>query len=1129
MRTDEAQIAASDPRASAFVAANAGAGKTATLVRRVARVLLGGARPEAILCVTYTKAAAAEMQRRLFKDLGAWAVMDDAALAARLAEIGEGLRGGDSLARARRLFARALDTPGGLKIQTLHAFCEQLLRRFPLEAGVHPGFQVLDERQAAHAAQAARAAVARTAADAPAGVAARAYAHFAIQLRGEAFDKLFTGFGQRRAALAAYFANHRQAGFPNEVWRRCGFDAPTSRAAIHAECLGRIRWRQWRRAAERLGTSAMVTDQKLAAAMAALGEDADVEQVWPLFLTKNNTERARFFTKSVDADVRDWLESERDRHAEACRRASAAGLAEETCHALVLAQLYLAAYEDAKAARGALDFADLIARSVELISVRADAAWVLYKLDGGVDHVLLDEGQDTAPEQWDLLAALTGEFFTGLGSRGGFRTIFAVADEKQSIFSFQGAAPERFAAQRQDFQRLIEAAGGRFASPTLRESWRSTPEILAFVDKVFADPDARAGLLAGSDSLPPRHLASRPPGGGVDLWPLEPRGEAPEPAPLAPVDAAPENDANRRLADRIAADILRRVLGREAVIDRVSRAPRPCRFGDMLILVRRRNALFHEIIRALKRAGVAVGGADRLALSEHGAFQDLLALGRFVRFPDDELTLACLLRGPFCDVSEDDLYDLAHPREAGLWDELRGRAGERPAWADALAVLDHAIAEAAARSPFDFYERMLNRLDDAGRSLRQRLLTRLGGEAEQAVAAFLAEVLAAEQRGARDLEQVIADLADSVTEVTREADEREDGEGETRVMTVHGAKGLEAPIVYLPDTTARATPQDGALLQTADGGFLYAPRKGDDCEASAAAREAREAAGDRESTRLLYVALTRARDRLIIAGVESQAYRFQRSWRDFVERAFGELANRPFLLDSESEGRRFGCDPLVAEASATPETVATPPPAWIGRPAPREGSAARAPRPSGDVGAALSPLAEIGGLDRWRRGALIHALLQQLPEAPPESRSAFADRRLAREAGLTPAQRAEIAAAALRVLGDRRFAAVFGPGSRAEVSLVGAVRGQPVAARVDRLVVTPEKVLVIDFKTNRVAPDDAAAASPAYIRQLALYVALLRQIYPGREIEAALLWTDGPTLMPVPTAILDKALSALQA
>ena len=1135
------QIVASDPEVSAFVTANAGSGKTRTLVDRVARLLLRGSKPETILCVTYTKAAAAEMQRRLFETLGGWAVMDDALLARELADIGEQA---SDLAGARRLFALALETPGGLKIQTIHAFCEKLLHRFPLEAGVSPGFQVLEDQAAREVSAEARRTIALLAQADPAGPLGRAYAAFAVALDYRSFEEMFAAFEARRPALAAYFgAFANDAAMAEDVWRTCGFDAASPAADLEAEALAFTDWNALTAAGRALVATGAATDVKLgeemlAVALAHAAGNAGFDDLWGTFCTQAGKPKARLGTNGLGAATRDWLADLQRRLGEVCDRIKAARVAEDSIAALGLAAAYVSLYEAAKQAQGGLDFADLIERTRELLTWRADAAWVLFKLDGGIDHVLVDEAQDTSPEQWDIVRALTGEFFSGAGSRPDDRTVFAVGDEKQSIYSFQGADPRRFLAEQGEHEALVRGGGGRFEAPALINSYRSTPEVLAFVDAVFRPGAALAALRPDRAGQPIRHGAVRPPGHGiVDVWPLEEGDQAPETDPWAPVDTEPPESANKKLARRIAREI-KAMAGRgEAVFGR-GEVARPMGYGDVLILVRRRGALFHEIIRALKREGVPVGGADRMTLSDHIVFQDLIALGRFCLYPDDDLTLAALLRSPFCDLDEDSLYALAYGRGARpLWSRLLERAEERPEWRSARDFLRAARAEARSRRPFDVYARLLGRTDGEGRSMRARILTRLGREAEQALDAVLAEALKAERRGVRELETFVADMASTAVEVKRE---QEDGKGEVRVMTVHGAKGLEAPVVILPDTSTRAAALGGPLLRTLGGGFLWCARKGDDCEASAAARQARVDAADGESLRLLYVALTRARDRLIVCGVEpGRASLKDGSWRQHVELALAdpEIASQVRELGAGEAPPllRFGADPAIALAERVAKAQVAAAPAWLKARAPLEpaGLAYASPSHLAEVnkGPAPSPLAASGGLGRFRRGEIIHRLLQLLPDIPPAERRGAAAALMARERDLTPEQRAEMAAAALAVLEDARFAAVFGPGSRAETAIAGRApelpEGLAVSGRLDRLVIEPGRVLVADFKTNRPSPDRIEDADPAYVTQMAVYAAVLRAAFPGRRVEAALVWTDGPKLMPVPENLMAAALKAL--
>jgi ATP-dependent helicase/nuclease subunit A len=1147
-RLDPQQLAA-DPGRSAFVRANAGSGKTKTLIDRVARLLLEGAEPAAILCVTYTKAAAAEMQRRLYRRLGDWSVMADAPLTGQLAEL-EGRPDAayeqGRLSAARALFARALETPGGLKIQTIHAFCEKLLRRFPLEAGVSPGFQVMDDAQSAAIAAAARGALARYAVGTQGGVA-QAYARLSIELDFASFQQMFRDFEARRGGLQDFFA--REDGLDGAidwVWAACGLAAGVAPEAVEAEARAGFDAALWREAAQVMAHGGK-QGQACAAeldAVAQMAEPTIAAMLAPLFTEGGGGDAAKWCAQSAKLKAHPGLRSrllaEQDRLQAVRERLRAARVAERTIDALRIASGYLALYAQEKRHAGALDFADLIEKTKALLAQNQAAAWVLYKLDGGVDHILVDEAQDTAPDQWEIVRALTGEFFAGegrpkerSGDRGLDRTLFVVGDEKQSIYSFQGADPGRLVSETERYVAEIRASGRRASPVPLQASWRSTTEVLSFVDAVFATGVPPLPEPLSHPAMRHGHL------GCVDLWPLVAEVEGEErTAWTAPLDAEAECSANKRLARAIACEIKATVARGDAVWDRVGDdwRQRPASFGDVLILVRKRGPLFEEILRAIKQEKIPVAGADRLALSGHILFDDLLALARFALFPEDDLTLAALLRSPFCDVADETLYPLARERPGSLWRALRERAGETPEWTAALDLLGWARTAAFALRPFEFYVQALARRDGAGRSMRARLLRRLGTEAEDALEEFLAQVLAAEGRGVHDLESLAADFAGLDIVVKREL---EGGRDEVRVMTAHGAKGLEAPIVFLPETTSQQGARGSPLMETEDGGFLWCASGKSDCDASAAARALRVRKGEEEGLRLLYVALTRARERLVICGRLPANRREEnlKGWWRAIREGFAHQGVAPHVrktLCGEFDVQRYGADPepLGAAGAAASATAALP--AWIAEAAPAE-AFARYASPS-DLGegakvAAPSPLAERAGLGRFRRGDLIHRLLQLLPDVPVAERRPAAASLLARERDLTEAQRAEMIETSLGVLADPQFAEVFGPGSRAEAPIAGGAAALPpglkISGRIDRLVVLADRVLVADFKTNRPAPARIEDADPAYLRQMAIYAAVLGEVFPGRRIEAALIWTDGPRLMPVPGKLIAEALARL--
>jgi ATP-dependent helicase/nuclease subunit A len=1154
------QVTAADPARSVFVTANAGSGKTTTLVDRVARLLLARVRPGEILCVTYTKAAAAEMQARLFDKLGQWAVADDRTLSASLARLDgrdpAALSAAD-LSEARRLFADALETPGGLKIQTIHAFCEKLLRRFPIEAGVSPRFTVLENEAATALSHGARESLAQAAFADPEGPLGQAFAHFAVSLAWKDFNDLLGTLEARRDALADYVARVEtgQAPDPHAL---VGVSPDDTAQGIEADFLAWLNPAEWSAAADGFATGS-ANDVKIAGQMrATVPPQGSVEAMMPLFIDSKGIARETFGTKKAPPAAADYLARIQLKYLAVLDRLRSLRVAEDTVKVLTLARAHAALYEAAKAARGALDFGDLVRHTVDLLTRHATAAWVLYKLDGGIEHVLIDEAQDTAPEQWAIFRALTEEFFSGAGAgRRGTepripRTVFAVGDEKQSIYSFQGARPERLRQEAQVYDTLVRGAGAVFQQVPLDTSFRSTEDVLAFVDATFAGPERSRALVGETGDITAHQPARMGERGTVDLWPLFVDPEIPErEAWNAPVDKEGTGSARKQLAQALARSIRREVESGIAIHDPKSRegALRPVGYGDYLVLVRRRDATFEEIIRALKGEGVPVAGADRLKLNAHIVFDDLMALARFALYPQDDLSLAEVLRSPLCDVSDfgdaDSLYPLADKVDRGgrgLWQTLQARAGEHPAWTEARDLMQAAIG-ARDRDPFAFFSGILNRVGADGRSGRARILARLGREAEEAIDETLAQVLAAEGRGSTDLETCLSLLEAADVEVKREM---EGARGEVRVMTVHGAKGLEAPIVILPDTTARAKPMGPTLMPVTldDEGeaWLMCPgSKGDDCTRSAETRQARIDRTDAESLRLLYVALTRARDRIVILGKGTKKPKEgfeERSWWSVLTETFQRLGDeQPGTVRDLGEGRlRYGVDPVVM-ATRPDEAAATAiVPAWARqRPAPDPAARFLSPSQLDEAIriAAPSPLATAaGGLGRFRRGDLIHRLLERLPDLPTASRHDAAVRMLARERGLSDEQRGEMIAAALGVLDDVRFAPVFGPGSRAEVAVTGSAPGLPpgvsISGRMDRLVVTADRVLVVDYKTNRPAPARIEDADPAYVRQMAAYVAVLKRLYPDRAVEAALVWTDGPDLMPVPAELMERALTPLR-
>ncbi|MGR3373786.1 MAG: double-strand break repair helicase AddA [Pseudooceanicola nanhaiensis] len=1109
----ERQVRAAAPDRSTWLSANAGSGKTRVLTDRVARLLLSDVEPQHILCLTYTKAAASEMQNRLFKRLGEWAMKEDEALRAELR--GLGAEGPFDLENARTLFARAIETPGGLKIQTIHSFCAALLRRFPLEAGVSPQFAEAEDRATALL----RAEIVEAMAE---GDEAALVAEMARHLTDESFDDISRDVTAHAAAfrdplpdaeLARLFG--LPSGFDHDQLLRAAF--PTGCEDVLPPLVaGLMR-----------GSS---TDAKNGEKLSGLEVPslAALPVLEGVFLSGKGAKEpftaksGSFPTKKTQAELAELMPAVEDwmRAIEAARNLRLGLAAAERMRALHgFAQAFVRRYEHAKQQRGWLDFNDLILRARDLLSDPAVAAWVLFRLDGGIDHILVDEAQDTSPEQWEVIERLAREFTSGEGARADrVRTIFVVGDKKQSIYSFQGADPREFDRMRADFATRLEPSASPLQVLELAYSFRSAPAILSLVDTVFTGRE-RAGF--GGEE-PHRAFKTAMPG-RVDLWPVVEKAESPEDQDWTdPVDQLGQDDHRVTLARKIAAEIGAMIARKEPVPAEIGHSGtfgmRPVRAGDFLILVQRRSDLFHEIILACKEQGLPIAGADRLKVGGELAVRDIAALLSFLATPEDELSLAVALKSPLFGWDEQMLFDLAHKRgDRPLWPALRDRRAAHP---ETLAVLDDLRLQVDYLRPYELIERILTRHDG-----RRKLLARLGDEAEDGIDALLSQALAYERSAVPSLTGFLVWMETDDLEIKRQLDSAGD---RIRVMTVHGSKGLESPIVVLPDCAQRRESATDRLLPL-DGRMVWGTRAEETPAALAAARNALVEARRDERDRLLYVALTRAEKWLIVAAAGDLG-KDGAAWHDRVRVGMESLGAGPAEMPT-GQGLRLESGDWggPAEAVAPGDTPATEVLSeFYGTPAVMpERFATLSPS---DLGGAKALPGE-AGLDEAqakRRGRQVHRLLEHLPGRDPGDWPDTAARLL--RSGLDAAGEAEVALLldeARRVLSKPELAPLFSGEALSEVPVSAEVGlKKRLHGVVDRLILSDDHVLAVDFKTNAVVPDGLSDVPEGLLRQMGAYALALEQVFPGRRIEVAILWTRTATLMRLPHDIVTAALSS---
>lgn len=1163
--TTKLQQWSANPKNSTFVMANAGSGKTRVLTDRVARLLLADVNPQQVLCITFTKAAAAEMADRLFKLLGEWSLADDTSLRATL----QNLEGSDArawaeqdLAAVRCLFARALETPGGLKIQTIHSFCESVLKRFPLEAGAPPGFSVIEDTDA-------RALITETINTLVSG--ASDGSTFSADLKRLAVQKTETNLRdiwskQAQSGLKWNALLSRHETIDNALRALAAtldIDASLDADQEKKRFIDGLDRNELRSAADILAHSSKEPKKRAQSIddfLAATSLNGQWQALGELFLTIDGSPRKDLTTapiKKAHPALDPFLTAQQEQFVVIADMLRSLAIYQDAAAYYRTIYAIRTAYTEAKEARAVLDFDDLIVMTRRLLESQHHD-WIRFRLDYGIDHILIDEAQDTSPDQWRVVEALIDDYLSGSSAREVNRTFFAVGDIKQSIYSFQGADAELFQEKEKLIGKALAAyhhqlGDGEYQKIDLQTSFRTTAPVLKFVDAAFQDKEALSGL--GEEPL--AHMANRAGEAGlVELWPLTPMPEKPKGnAWDDPVDATPHNHPAEVLSDRIAQKIHRWNRDDE-ILESQGRKIRP---DDIMVLVQSRGRLFDGVLRALAAHGVPVAGADRIKLLEDTAIEDLLSYARFCVQPRDDLSLAEVLKSPLFGFNDDlDLFPLAHgrPENQTLWASLTENADTKPHWKQALEEITAARRIALREGPYAFFTHVLE-TDPSGENNtgRRRFHRRLSSVVSETLDEFLRQTLDFERANPRSLRLFLRWIRDHAGEIKREM---ERGANCVRVMTVHAAKGLEANIVFLIDAHKPPNISDLGMpmkmstrdRQTAGEEELrvFISNQRSDSDETKRARETAKDNAYKEYRRQFYVAATRARDRLFICGIEggrgkpkNEKPTGEKTWHALAADAFENLEDAArvdeagFWPDSEEPRWRL-TGKQVAPAKSTRKTVVAyetdmPDCLWTAARTEHEPQRIAPSRIAEDEEAddGTTPTFP-GGVyspsdgDRYFRGRTLHRLLELLPDVAPSQREAVATRLLGRLAPDLPEQTViEWRDEVLTVLSDPSFTDVFHRESRAEVAITGEINGKIVSGQIDRLYIGEKTILLVDYKTNRPPPENVDDTPQAYLAQMAAYRALLQEIYPDHQITCALLWTFAARMHALPKSLLDRA------
>lgn len=1091
------QRTASDPKHSVWVSASAGTGKTKVLTDRVLRLLLDDVPIQKILCLTFTTAAAAEMATRIQTRLGEWVTLPEAKLKEELETL-TGIAPTPALiTRVRTLFAEILDAEEGLRIQTIHSFCQSLIQRFPLEAGVTPYSQVIDEATAKELLEEAKLRLLRGSYPTQDYRAEEAMRAISWRVAESSFAELVEEIVGNSNKFIYMFQHHNIDELADIIYDTLGA-APhiTPEMIIEKTCLDGSfdseglkqlshAWLNGSKAEAERGQK--LANWLIKSHNERMGGYADYCSV---FLTKEG----KTFAKSLlnKATLERYPATEMVLQHEASRLHTAEEHRKSqhctifSLHILHIAEALLAIYSDLKKQKGFLDYNDLIHIGTTLISDTEASAWILYKLDGGIDHILVDEAQDTSPAQWDIVTALSAEFFSGDNANTTSRSLFVVGDEKQSIYSFQGADPRKFHAMQEEFSNRAAQAMQSWQTIPLDLSFRSTESVLRAVDTVFAPPELRQAI---SPSQPVQHEAHRKGHAGiVEIWPafkLEAEEEM-QPWPLPN-----QRQANVTSASMLAEHIADTIAGWLQSKRLLASQNRPITPGDIMILVRSRNDFVHDVVRALKKRHIPVSGTDRMALLNHIAIMDLVALGHFLLLPQDDLTLATVLKTPLIGLSEEALFTLAHRRSGTLWDNLKQKQDD-PTFNNAYNYLSSLLGSVDNSTPFALFNEILETKQG-----RKAFIQRMGHEVNDPLDEFISLALTYERSFTPSLQGFLHWLETSQVVIKRDM---EQGIDQVRIMTIHASKGLQAPIVFLPDNMQ--LPKQKEKLIWAGGLAFWTGGKKYENDICDALRDAHKTATLQEYYRLLYVAMTRPEDELYICGYQGKNKPPEQCWHSEVSKALEPIAEKtPHALRLASPQEA----PARIARKVTTNNQAIPIPAHFLTPAPKE------IQPhffaASHYQENTSPVSE-QQRHAMLRGTIIHRLLEFLPNLPPERRIINATSFLQHyRHDFTTGAFTQLLQDVTQLLENPDYAFLFTSHSQAEVPVIGTVNGQKLAGQIDRLVIENDRVWIIDYKTMPHPPKGKEDIPPAYLNQLALYKALISPAFPGKTIHCALLWT----------------------
>ena len=1110
------------PITSSWVSANAGSGKTFNLINRVVRLLISGVAPSKILCITFTNSAAEEMKVRLLDRLAEWVTMESNELLFHIESLLETkFTDGESrkliLLKARQLFAEVLEEQSSLRISTIHSLCETILRHFSVETGIPFDFKIINEiEQRAlieellqeFAVESNQAFININKIIKPSSEAA--LTDFTLEIISDQERLIKEDFFE-------YFPEFTEAVSEGEINNsnsqklRSKISSKVLKTLIEAFSTG--------------GNESQIHGKMIEDSYSSEQENF-FEVMEKVFLTleKKPRDHKRFPDKKVlekYPQIISTIKKITDLILDIRRDCQTKDLYLKTKKVKDFGKEVVSKYEKKKLEKNSLDFYDLLKKVKDLLCKDGMMSWVNFKIDATLNHLLVDECQDVSPIQWEIINRIAGEFFDNWAAVQESKSIFIVGDEKQTIYSFQGADPLTFTKVKSFYSKKLKSVGSNLIDLDLNKSYRSSPLILNYINKVFSDPNSLGVKVVkphqGTKSLP----------GRVEIWPIDQKQKT----IISPkvwwesVSETNSSDSKEIFAERLAKEI-RVILAEKFIPDENSDCIkfRKVMPNDIMILFRSRSPLYYEIIEQLNRQHLPTQGADRIILNNDISIKDIISLLKFLDNPLDDLSLAEALKSPFFNISEAKLFEFAYNREESLWLSFLNNSSE----SDIITEISNLLSQVDTLTTYELLEMIL--VENSG---MEKLINRLGSEVYETVEAFLGYVSEFEDNNISSLASFLNWFSKNKLEIKRPPNK----EGrQIKVMTIHASKGQESPIVILPDTLNHSIKMTQSKLVKSKNSIFFKQEKLERCQKISEIERANLVENEFEENRLLYVALSRTKYWLIISA---NGKTLEESWYQKCLLAYEQMSSEEFTVSNEVSGQKMvleynwhresnkanhTIDPVIEninmgvklkEIDVNKVEKEKLSPTSLKKIYPKPYSRTERINESLDKNMSLI------------RGNLIHSLFEKLSKVENSKRQIVAKNIAKIHFPELKENYVESAIAetlsVMRAKENKRF---FSREARFEITIMGALEGiGKINGKIDCLLINDKEIEIVDFKTDRNPPKSVSEVSAAYIMQLGIYSSLIQRSFPDLPIFSYILWTKSNSIMPISRSTQKKYLA----